>query len=168
MGFDERLAILAAALILSVLPLSMANAQFGGLFPGQVNLPADDFTWIWGNRRETTMGRSEDFSVRGGELGFRCTLTGRLGPGNTWSRSEIRQLETDLSSSLSFVQASANAMYTLEQRRDIDWAILDCVKSEQVQTAERKQEQEDKARAKAERRREQRRAREQREQGDSD
>lgn len=149
-----------ALLLCAVLPRPAA-AQFGSVF-GQFNLPDSDFTWIWGRRAETALGRAEDFSLAGSEGGFRCTLEGKMSPGAGWSMGDIRELENQLNSSLFFIQSSANAMYTLDQQLDLDWAKLDCAKSQATVDEERAQELEDKARAKAERARERRRARQRR------
>lgn len=163
MSITRLLVGTTAALLLAAQAPTPAVAQFGGVFPGQVQLPQDDFTWIWGSRRESTMGRAEDFSIAGGEAGFRCTLKGRMSPASGWSMSQIRDLENELRTSLFFIQSSANAMYVLERQLDLDWAMLECAKLQATVDAERAQEQVDKAREKAERRREQRRARQQRE-----
>lgn len=156
MRIQMSLTALAAAVLLNTIGPS-ASAQFG--FPGLMQLPADDFTWIWGTRRER-IGRGSDFSILGGEGGFRCELDGRLSPSSSWSTSEIRRFENDLRGSLGFIQEAANAMYIMDQQRQLDWARLDCARPEDpAEDPERAQELEDKARAKAERRRERRRAR---------
>lgn len=100
-----------------------ALAQFN--VPGFSNLPDDDFTWRWGEQRGS---RIEDFSIRATDTGFDCTLTGELRPGSRLSRIELRRIENELRSSLSFVAAATSTMNGLERRRDLDWAVLDCEK----------------------------------------
>jgi hypothetical protein len=128
-----------------------------------MNLPKDDFTWIWGDREDAALSRFEDFSVQGGEAGFRCSLTGKLHPGARLSSMEVREFENDLRSSLSFIQASAETMYVLDQQRQIDWAKLDCSKPEGTVDEEKSQERVDKALEKALRDQARRRERRQRE-----
>ncbi len=164
MRSTRRISKFAAGIIAGALLFGAANAQFGSIYPGLVNLPPDDFVWNWGRYAgETGSRRFVDFSTQGGEGGFRCTLKGGLSVSNNWSTREVREFERELSTSLAFIQASANAMYALDLRREVDWAELDCDKYESEETAERVQEDMDKARAKAERKREQRRERSERE-----
>ncbi len=163
MSLTNNLLRAATIVSLGLLLVGTALAQFGGVFPGMVNLPADDFVWQWGNQRDAARGRFQDFSARGGEASFRCDLTGGLSVSNSWSNREIRQFENDLNTSMTFIQSAAYAMYVLDQQRDLDWAVLDCDRYEREETADELQEKEDKARARAERRREQRRARRERE-----
>lgn len=136
-----------AAAIACALSCAAASAQFSPF----VNLPQNDFTWQWGDwERNTGSRRLEDFSVNGNESGFRCQLTGRLGPGNRMTSPEIRQMERDLGASLYFIQAAANAMNVLDQQRDLDWAQLACVKPQPSEgDAQAQQEKVDKAREKA-------------------
>lgn len=111
----------AAALTLVLAPAwhGAAHAQFGAFS----NLPEDDFTWRWGRQRG-----SDDFSIRGIDLGFTCTLTGALRPGSRLSRMEIRQIETSLRSSMAFIESATSMMNGLDRQRDLDWAVLDCEK----------------------------------------
>ena len=136
---------LAGAAAAGLLLCGTAGAQFSGL----VQLPRDDFTWRWGNWERETRSRVEDFSVNGGEAGFRCELTGRLGPGSRMSTREIRQMEMDLSVSLYFIQAAASAMNILDRQLDLDWAELACLKPEGTDDPEATQERVDRAREKA-------------------
>lgn len=153
-------ALIIATVLAGSLHPGLAAAQFG--FPGVVNLPRNDFRWVWGDAEDALTGRSRDFSINGNEAGFRCELTGSLSPASRMTRMEIRELEGNLRTSLFFIQSSANTMYILDQQRDIDWAVLDCAKQgDQELTAEETQALEDKARERAERRRDRRRAREQ-------
>ena len=41
---------------------------------------------------------------------------------------DIRKIESDLRSSMSFVSAVARVMNDLDARREIDWATLECEK----------------------------------------
>lgn len=145
---------LAAALLISAAPIDGADAQFG-----QFNYPQNDFKWIWGTQGEVRRRGFADFSVNGNDAGFRCTLEGRLRAGSRMTDIEVRGLENDLSTSLFFIQTAASAMYALDQRRDIDWAELDCAKPVVDEDAAELREREEKARAKAERDRERRRER---------
>lgn len=112
---------------LSVVFLNTTSAQFGIGFPGQMNLPQNDFTWTWGDQRSGRRG-IDDFSIFGTEAGFRCDLKGKLRFGSRLSRMDIRKIESDLRSSMSFVSAVARVMNDLDARREIDWATLECEK----------------------------------------
>lgn len=148
------------ALLGTLLYTAGAHAQ---AIPGFVNLPRDDFVWIWGDREDAMQNRFSDFTVNGNEAGFRCELTVRLHPGSRLSPAEVRQLEQQLRQSMAFIQDSANAMYVLEQRREIDWALLDCDKPEPEQLTEAEQQQRvDRALEKARAEQQRRRARQQR------
>jgi hypothetical protein len=116
----------AAVLGASASLLGTANAQFGMGF-GQRNLPANDFTWTWGNARAAGRG-IDDLSVIGNEAGFRCNLTGKLSVGSRMSRMDMRSLESRLRGQIHFIQAAANTMADLEAQGEIDWAKLECVK----------------------------------------
>lgn len=148
------------AACLALLPLAAALAQF---FPGMVNLPSNDFKWIWGTDPELQERRgSTDFSVTGFEAAFRCELTGRFSVSSNYSRPEIRAFEDELRNGGFFIQNAANRMWTLDQSRQLRWAELDCVKPEPTDQDEATlKAKEDKARERAERARERRRAREQ-------
>jgi hypothetical protein len=111
---------IAAGLILALQALP-GDAQLG-----PARLPKDDFTWNWGNI-ERSRGLA-DISADGGEEGFQCKLEGKLSPATRMSQSDIRQLEQNLRASLFFIEASANAMNTLDFQRELDWATLDCDK----------------------------------------
>jgi hypothetical protein len=146
----------AAVLLLAAAPLDGTLAQFG--FP--VNLPQNDFRWVWG-RNEVVSPRGGDFDVRGGEGGFRCTLSARLSPGSRLSRVDVRNIERELQTSLFFIQSAANTMSLLDRQRELDWGVLECAKSQPAERdAEESQERVNKALERAERRRDRRRARE--------
>src|SRR5690606_2108949 len=70
------------ALLGTLLYTAGAHAQ---AIPGFVNLPRDDFVWIWGDREDAMQNRFSDFTVNGNEAGFRCELTDRLHPGSRLS-----------------------------------------------------------------------------------
>lgn len=154
-----RCTTLLAALGALLLGASNAEAQ---AFPGFVNLPANNFVWIWGRRDEALTRRSSDFAVSGNEAGFRCDLTVKQHPASRLTRADQRQLENNLRTSLAFIQDAANTMSILEQRREIDWAVLDCKKptDEDLTEAER-QERVDRALERARAEQQRRRAREQ-------
>lgn len=149
----------ATALVLTAVFQSTANAQFG--FPGIVSLPRDDFTWTWGELREFRL--STDFDLVGVEAGFRCELTGRLSPSSRMSQTELRTFESELSSSLYFIRATAEAMYVLDYERELEWAQLACIKPESEVDEEKTQQKVDKAREKAQKKQAERRARRERE-----
>ena len=156
-------AITAAALFaVGVLALQgSADAQFG------VNLPRDDFTWMWGDHEMQRRG-SRDFSINGSEASFRCELTGSLRLGSRLSTGDIRQIENEIRTSLFFIQAAANMMAALDQRRELDWAMLDCAKpGEEDINSERAQQRLEKAREKAVREQAERRERREREEAKS-
>jgi hypothetical protein len=138
--------ILAAGWVLACQPWP-AHAQFGA-FP--VNLPRDDFTWNWGDFERATNRKFTDFSVNGGEEGFRCTLEGKLSAGSHITPADIRDMENELGSSLYFIEASTNAMNNLDYQRQLDWATLDCDKPEATEAdAAKTQASLDKAKATA-------------------
>ena len=153
----QTIPALAAAVLVSPLISHFAHAQFGiGM-----QLPRNDFRWTWG---DLSNQRFEDFSVSGMEGGFRCDLTGRLRAASSMSRMEVRDFEQQLRGSIFFVQEAANAMYVLDTRRDLEWAVLECVKPQPTEADEEERaEREAKALEKAARERERRRARRARE-----
>ena len=126
-SISKRTWILAVVLSSSPLMLNTVDAQFGIGFPGQMNLPQNDFTWTWGNRNTTRTG-IDDFSVFGTEQGFRCDLSGKFRAGSRLSRMDVREIERDIRASNYFVQAVTNAMNDLDARRELDWATLKCEK----------------------------------------
>ena len=115
------------ACFLSAFFLNTTNAQFGIGFPGQMNLPQNDFTWTWGDQRSGRRG-IDDFSIFGSEAGFRCDLKGKLRFGSRLSKMGARKIESDLRSSMSFISAVAWAMNDLDTRRELAWATLECEK----------------------------------------
>lgn len=152
---------MAALLVAAAGFASAAKAQFG--LPGLLVLPEDDFIWIWGNRERAEAGRASDMSMTTLDQGFRCELNARFSASNNLSMPEIREFEGNLRTSPFFIETVANAMYQLELRRDIDWAVLQCVKLSETEDREAQAEHEAKLRERAERRRDRRRERDRRE-----
>ncbi len=142
-SFPKSIWLIAVVLFSSPLLLNTASAQFGTSFPGQTNLPQNDFTWTWGNRNSARRG-IDDFSIFGNDAGFRCDLTGKLRVSSRLSRMDVRKLESDLRASNSFVQAAADAMNNLDARGELDWATLESEKPQPVEEdqAERDKKQE--------------------------
>jgi hypothetical protein len=130
----------------AVLAPSLASGQFG-----MVQLPDTDFTLRWADAADEAPNlTAEDFEARGGESGFQCVLTGGLSPGSRITTQQLREMETQLTGSLWFVQASAAMMNDLDLNREIDWAILDCKKQQGgEQDADELQERVERARQKA-------------------
>lgn len=162
--FLKAVLVLAVVLLSNALFLNTASAQFGTGFPGQYNLPQNDFTWTWGDQDSAGRG-VDDFSILGNEAGFRCVLTGKLRIGTRMSRMDMRALEDDLRANMYFVRAAANAMYRLDASREIDWATLACEKPQLTRDEDQEKRDEREARAleKAARDRDRRRARRARE-----
>jgi hypothetical protein len=153
-SLPRRLFAPAALAAITVLTAQAANAQFG------YQLPKDDFVWNWGRNAEGANTRFEDFSVSGGEAGFRCELTGKTGFSGRMSPSDIRALEEELRTRLDFIYAAANYMNELERQNLIDWARLSCEKYEAApSTEEEKAERESRAKQKMQREIERRRER---------
>jgi hypothetical protein len=146
MGSNKDNVALAATGVLAALACSAVHAQFG-----MVTLPSADFIWRWGENVEEAVARGiTDFSARGNEAAFQCTLAGELRPGSQITSTEIHQMEIDLGVSLYFIQAAANAMNALDQRHELDWAELACVKPQLTdEDAQETAERVEKARQKA-------------------
>lgn len=125
--FRDLIGLAALGIASSVLLAPIASAQFG--FPGALNLPENDFTWTWGNRRGSDRG-FDDFSVLGSEAGFRCDLRGKLRAGGmgSISRFDIRNLENELRGQMRFISAASNRMSQMEAQGALQWATLECVK----------------------------------------
>jgi hypothetical protein len=157
-GRPFALASLAAIAATAVLATTGAHAQFGGF---GYTLPKDDFVWNWGRNREGANTAFEDFSVHGGEGGFTCELTGKVGFSGRMSRDDIRALEEELRRRMDFIYAASAYMNNLDQQNLIEWARLDCDKLEAApSTAEEKAERESRAKEKMQKEIERRRARE--------
>jgi len=148
----------AAWLVAATLLAGPAAAQF-------VNLPQNDFTWRWGDLEERQ--QMHDFSASGNEAGFRCDLRGVLRAGTRVTRMDMRRFENELELSLYFIQSAARVMNDLDFNRELAWAVLDCVRPEEVEPDEAKQQERlDRLRERALRRQAERREREERQQSE--
>lgn len=136
----NRLLSMAAAALVACGTYGAAHAQFG------FNLPPDDFTWTWGSSFDESRRGLSDFSARGSESGFNCDLTGKLRVSSRYTPADIRQLENDLRVSMFFIQSAANTLNVLDQRRELDWAVLECIKPDSEPDAEKQQQRLDRAR----------------------
>lgn len=151
-------AALAAAVLATQMIPATAAAQFGGF----VNLPRNDFAWVWGDQEDAERGRGRDINVRAIDRGFDCTLTAALRPSNRMTPMDIRQLENNLRTSMDFIYYTANTMYSMERSFDLDWGKLDCARM-QPSEADEDEQQERVNRALERARREQTERRERRE-----
>ena len=144
----------AAVVVAATLLAGPASAQFA-------RLPQNDFTWRWGDPEARQ--QMNDFSTSGHEAGFSCDLSGALRPGARVTTMDVRRFESELKLSLYFIQSAARVMNDLDFSRQLDWAVLDCVKPEEVELdAEKQQERLDRLRERALRRQAERREREER------
>ena len=128
---------LTSALLVTALIPGTAAAQFGGF----MNLPSNDFTWLWGDEEDAIGERSRDISVRSIDRGFDCTLTAALRPSNRMTPMDIRQLENNLRTSMDFIYYSANTMYSLDRSFDLDWGKLACGRMQATEADEEKQQE---------------------------
>jgi hypothetical protein len=152
MNVSRILSVLGAPAVVASAIAGSAHAQVSPF--GQLSLPETDFTWIWGNL-ERARGR-EDLSIRSADSGFQCTLKAGYAPGSRLTMEQERELENQLTTALYFIQESAYTMNALEQRRDIDWATLNCVRPEPNVDEAEQQERLEKLRERALRRSERR------------
>ncbi len=129
--------VFAAAVLVAMVVPGAAEAQFGGF----VNLPRNDFTWVWGDQDDAERGRGRDINVRSIDRGFDCTLTAALSPSNRMTTMDIRQLENNLRTAMDFIYYSANTMYSLERSFDLDWGKLDCARMQPTEADENKQQE---------------------------
>jgi len=151
----SRFVLLASA----GLPAIAAFAQFG--LPRIVQLPTEDFTFVWGENVSIDDRDRPDFTIPGSELPFDCSLTGSFRPGSHMrDYYNQREFELTLSQTLYFIQDSTNLLNQLYQSIDLDWAILECVIPDSSESDEATQERLDKALERAEKQRERRRERE--------
>lgn len=91
-----------------------------------LQLPSNDFTWVWGNRTRAQEARSPTFNTDGTDGGFDCELQGRLTPGQMWTHTEIVRMESEIRTAQSFVEATLSYMGELNNQRALDWARLEC------------------------------------------
>ncbi len=150
-----RLPAVLGVLLCGVIGAS-AHAQFGFY-----TLPQNDFTWTWGDFERRS--NREDLRVSGSEAQFRCELTAQLRPSSQLSTIEMRQLATELQTSLQFVRSSVELMNALDYQRELEWGMLACKEPPpETVTEEQRIERESKARERMQREVERRRARQQR------
>jgi hypothetical protein len=138
---------------------SGAVAQSG--IPQIVLLPDDDFVFTWGKPPGSLNERQRpDFTIRGVEQSFQCTLTGAFKVGSRMRDFyNIREFEQSLAGTLYFVQEATARLNQLDLSNDLDWALMNCVIPETFEEDDRLQERVDKALERAERQRDRRRAR---------
>ena len=147
-------------LLLTALLATAATAQL--TIPQIVQLPTEDFAWNWGTRSGSFEGgqRRPDFSIKGVEQNFWCTLTGAFRPGSRMRDFEnLRDFEQSLSSTLYFIQDVTYALNDLYRANQVDWATLDCAIPETQESDDKSQERLDRAVERALRDRERRRQR---------
>ncbi len=131
---------IAVALLLPVMVLAAADGARGQgatLFPGLATVPDDDFTWVWGNVDRALQGFSPNLSMEGADSDFACRMTVRLAISHRLTDTERSQLERDVERSASFIRGASDAINFLHQRRDVDWARLDCARDEEAEAARR-------------------------------
>ena len=158
----NRFKIPAAALIACMIAAPDARAQAS--LPTITQLPNHDFVYTWGSNSGVDARRRPDFTITGFEDIFRCTLTGRFKPASRMrDYYELRQFEQQLSETLYFITDSTETLNSLYLNNQVDWAVLDCIIPEGVESDDETQQKLQKAIEKAERQRERRRAREDRE-----
>ena len=149
--------LLAGGLVLS----QAAPAQLN--LPQIVNLPTDDFVYTWGQTRSIDDSNRPDFNLRGVEASFHCTATGRFRPGSHMrDYYETREFEQALSGSIRFIQDVTSALNQLAVANELDWAVMNCVIPDVIESEDKVQERVDRAVERAERDRERRREREER------
>lgn len=151
----QRVTVLVACALVSCGALAQLQ------LPNIVQLPTEDFVWVWGENVPVDKRSRPEFTIQGGEQGFLCMLTGSFRP-NSRMRDfyNKRDFEQTLGTTLYFIQDATAALNQLYLSRDLDWAIMDCAVPQGEQSEEKSQERLDKAIERAERQRDRRRARE--------
>jgi hypothetical protein len=145
---------IAAACILA----PVASAQLG--LPQIIQLPSEDFTYVWGENISIDDRERPDFKFNGTELPFDCALTGSFRPSSRMTDYyNMREFELALMQTLYFIQDATRILNDLYLDNQLDWAIMECVIPESSDTEDREQERVDKALERAERQRERRRER---------
>jgi hypothetical protein len=133
--------------------------------PPIVNLPTDDFVWPWGQLRPIDNIEEPEFEISGVERSFQCTATGSFKPGSHMRDVyEARQFEQSLMGSITFIQTTTATLNNLYLSNDLQWAVLECIIPESVESEDEAQERVDRAVERAERERERRREREEEQQ----
>lgn len=146
-------------LVIGALAWSAIPAQSG--LPQIIQLPTDDFVYTWGDSASVDKRTRPDFTVRGVEQNFQCTLTGAFKPGSRLRDFyNLREFEQSLSGTIYFIQQATARLNDLYLQNQIDWAVMDCIIPETIEEEVERQERLDKAIERAERQRERRRARE--------
>jgi hypothetical protein len=146
-------AALAAAI--SLLLLEAGRAQ-----PPLYTLPKDNFRWDWGETNFEERRGTADIEMTGYESFFRCELSVRFRPGTSLTPTDVRAIETSLRGRLDFIYGASETLNQLDRVRELDWATLDCKKSEGAPIdAAKSAEREAEAREKMQRELERRRAR---------
>lgn len=127
---------------------------------GIYQLPADDFTYNWGDLREKGPA---DLETGGVEEDFRCELLMELRPGSRFGDREMAEYARQLSSQLDFIYQSVVLMNQFDLARELKWATLTCKKGapELDQSEAARAERESKARERALRAQQRRRERNQ-------
>ncbi len=131
---------IALTLLLPLAALAVgdaARAQAATLFPGLATAPEEDFTWVWGNFDRALQGFSSDLMMEGTDQEFACRMTVRLATSHRLTDTERAQLERDVERSSSFIRGASDAINFLHQRRDVDWARLDCARDEAADARQR-------------------------------
>lgn len=152
-------AVLVACALIS--PAVLAQISIPGA-PRIVQLPSDDFVWSWGSAARVEDRERPDFEIIGIEQSFRCELEGSFRRASRLrDYYNLREFEQGLSSSFEFIQDATRALNYYYQTNELDWAIMNCVKPEGVETEESAEERQQRALERAQRARERRREREQ-------
>lgn len=154
--------------LVAIAGVAFAAAAFGQLnIPPIVVLPTEDFVWTWGDLRPIDDLEEPEFEITGIERSFRCTAKGNFKPGSHLRDVyEARQFEQTLMGSITFIQTTTATLNSLYLSNDLQWAVLECIIPESVETEEDVQERVDRAVERAERERERRREREAEQQAD--
>lgn len=126
MSAATLISAITTMLAASLLVPHAAYTQLLRTFPGLDDLPEDDFTWVWGDRRRAAERIAPDVTVSGRAAEFQCVLTARVLVSSHVSEVEARRIETEVADSARFIRAAADAMNFLDQSRDLDWGRLDC------------------------------------------
>ena len=90
------------------LALAAGSASAQIFNQGVYQLPADDFTYNWGDLRDKA--EFTDLSTGGVEEDFRCELEMELRPGSRLGDREMNEYERQLSSRLDFIYQSVILM----------------------------------------------------------
>jgi hypothetical protein len=131
---------IALALLLPTVLLAAADGARGQIatqFPGLATIPDDDFTWVWGNFDRALQGFSPNLTMEGTDRDFACSMTVRLAVSHRLTDTERSQLERDVERSSSFIRGASDAINFLHQRRDVDWARLNCARDEEAEARQR-------------------------------